>query len=441
MKTSRHKKASRPAPSGELAELRARLADAEQTLRAIRSGEVDAVVVAGKRGPQVFTLEGAGHAYRLLIESMYEGALRLTAQGVILYANRCFARMVKRPLEQVMGSALRRFLSPADQAAPPPLIKQAGKSGATIQVQLKARDGSQMPVQISFCPLAKRDANRATIGMVVTDMTAAWRTEQLLRTLTHRVVQAQEAERARVALDLHDNITQMLCAIRVRSEVLVDKLSECDGSPKQDAIKLRERLGQTAEAVECISRYLRPSGLEHLGLAAVLRATGKEFAERTGGSAKVACVKLAARLRWHTAMRLFRILQEALRNVEQHARAHHVTVCLKQQGGFIYLTINDDGIGFAPERHVTRRKGRDSLGLLGMRERATSVGGNFKIKSVRGAGTEIEVLIPLGKVRPGARAVPRPHRVAQPSRADKSRRPAPPSRAATRARSRSVGNR
>src|ERR1035437_4220690 len=111
MKTARRQRSSRPALSRELAGLRARLAEAEETLRAIRSGEVDAVVVAGKEGPQVFTLQGAEHAYRVLIESMNEGALTLTAKGVILYANQCFARMVASPLEQVIGSSVHRFLS------------------------------------------------------------------------------------------------------------------------------------------------------------------------------------------------------------------------------------------------------------------------------------------------------------------------------------------
>ena len=111
MKTPRHPRASRPTPPAELAELRARLADAEETLRAIRSGEVDSVMVAGKEGSQVFTLDGAEHAYRVLIESMNEGALTLTADGTILYANQCFARMIKRPLEQVLGSSFHHLLS------------------------------------------------------------------------------------------------------------------------------------------------------------------------------------------------------------------------------------------------------------------------------------------------------------------------------------------
>ena len=213
----------------ELQSLKARLAEAEETLRAIRGGEVDAVMGAGKERSQVFTLEGAGHAYRMLIESMNEGALTLTADKTILYANQCFARMVKCPLEQMMGSSLRRFLSAEDRAMLRPLLKRPGKSGSKIQVLLNAGDGSQLPVQISIRPLARNGINHATISMVVTDLTESRRNEEMLRNLTQRVVQAQEAERGRVALELHDNITQLLCAVLVRSQSLADKLSPRDG--------------------------------------------------------------------------------------------------------------------------------------------------------------------------------------------------------------------
>ena len=394
MKTNRLTNSSRHVASQELAKLRARLADAEETLRAIRTGEVDTVMVAGKEGSQVFTLEGAEHAYRVLIESMNEGALTLTVDKTILYANQCFARMVKCPLEQVLGGSFRRFLSAADRATFRPLLKRVTKSGSKIQVLLHAGDGSKMPAQISIRPLAKSGFNRATFGLVVTDMTEARRTEELLRSLTQRVVQVQEAERGRVALELHDHITQLLCAVLVRSQVLADKLPARDGTSKREAIKLREMLGQTAEAVERISRNLRPSVLDELGLVAVLRDTSTEFANRTGVSVKLACAKLTARLPADTELALYRILQEALNNVEKHARARHVTVRLRQRT-FVQLAIHDDGIGFDPEHHAARRKGKGGLGLLSMRERATYVGGDFKIKSVRGAGTEIEVRIPL----------------------------------------------
>ena len=413
MKTSPRQRSTRPGPSRlrgqshsrpgeasgiakdrELVELRARLSDAEEALRAIRTGEVDAVVVAGETGPQVFTLEGAEHAYRVLIESMNEGALTLTADKMILYANQCFARLVKRPLEQVLGSSFRRFLSAADQATFRPLLKRAAKSGSKIQVLLHAGDGSKTPVQISIRPLAKNGFNGAITGLVVTDMTEARRSEERLRALAHRVVQVQEAERGRVALELHDNITQLLCAVLARWAALANSLPAQVKTSRGEVLKLSQMLGHTVEEVQRIARNLRPSILDELGLVAALRSHCSAFAKRTGVSLKLACKRLTARLPADGELALYRILQNALENVEKHAQARHVTVRLRQRT-FVQLTIHDDGIGFDPDQHAARRKGKGGLGLLSMRERATYVGGDFKIKSVRGAGTKIEVLIPL----------------------------------------------
>jgi len=383
------------AKAGEIVRLRARLAEADATLRALLGGDVDSVVVPGKHGDRVFTLHGAEHAYRVLIESMNEGALALTSDKMILYANQCFARMVKCPLEQVTGSSFRRFLSAGDRATLRSLMKRVAQSGAKIPVLLKVSDGSQLPAQISLRPLARNGINRATIGMVVTDLTESRRTEELLRALTHRVVQVQEAERGRVALELHDNITQLLCAVLFRSQALADNLAGRAGPAKREAVKLREMLGQAAGEVERITRNLRPGALDQLGLVDVLRDTSREFANRTGTSVKLTCVELVARLPADTELTLYRILQEALQNVEQHARARHVTVCLSLAGAFVQLAITDDGIGFDATHHAARRKAKGVLGLLGMHERAASVDGVLTVKSGRRAGTKIEVRIPL----------------------------------------------
>jgi len=196
--TPLRKSAPRNAPGPKVAELRARLAEAEETLRAIRSGEVDALVISGSLGDQVFTLEGAGHAYRVLIESMNEGALTLTADEVILYANESFARMVKFPLEQVAGSLFYRFLSIADREPFRLLLHGIETAGSKIQVVLEASDGSQIPAQISIRPLAKNCSNGATIGVVVTDMTEARRIASIKegeRLYDQVVAQAAELER------------------------------------------------------------------------------------------------------------------------------------------------------------------------------------------------------------------------------------------------------
>lgn len=386
---------AKPPESIQIDQLRARLTEAEETLRAIRSGEVDAVVVAGDHGPRIFTLEGAEHAYRVLIESMNEGALTLASDATILYANECFARMVRSPLEQVTGGSLRRFLSPEDRATLRPLLKRAAKAGSKVPVRLTAADGSSMPAQISIRPLEGKNGDRATVGMVVTDMTAARRNEELLRALSRGLVQAQEDERGRVALDLHDNITQLLCAVLIQSQALADKLSVRDGPSKDEAIKLRDMLGQTADEVERISRDLRPSVLDQLGLVAVLRVTSQEFADRTGVALALALARLPERLPAATELTLYRILQEALRNVEQHAGARSVSVKLSKQGSFARLAIHDDGIGFDAGRPAVRENGKRGLGVVAMRERATTAGGTLVIASTRAKGTDVVARVPL----------------------------------------------
>lgn len=388
-------RASRPAESKRVARLRTRLTEAEETLLAIRNGDVDAVIVSGRNGDQIFTLEGAGHAYRMLIESMNEGALTLTADKMVLYANECFAGMVKCPLEQVIGSPFHRFLSDEDRAAFKPRSRGAGNPGAKFQVMLVASDGSRVPAQVSTRGLASNGSSRATLGVVITDMTEGRRVEEQLRELTHRVVQVQEAERGRVALELHDNITQLLCAVVFRSQALAISLSGHKGPERADAIKLREMLENTANEVERISNKLTPNVLNQLGLVGVLREARDEFAFRTGLSVKLTCVPYAALLAPETELALYRIVQEALGNVQKHAKATNVTLWLGQRGDFLRLAIHDDGAGFDQGcvQAMQRRKG--GLGLHSMRERAAYVGGSLRIKSTLNAGTEIEVLVPL----------------------------------------------
>ena len=375
------------------------MVEAEETLRAIRNGEVDAMVGTGKKHRQVFTLEGAEHAYRLLIESMNEGALTLTTDKMILYANQCFAKMVKRPLEQVIGVSFREFLAVEDRAPLRALLKRAGKGGSKVQLMLHAANGSQIPVLISVRSLAKQGSKIVTVGMVVTDMTEARRTEEMLRGFSRRLVQVQETERERVALDLHGHITQLLCATLVRSQTLANKLAPEDRAARKEAMKLRDMIGQAATAVENISRNLRPSVLDHLGLAAVLRSDSTDFAARTGVILELNCGQLTARLPAEAELAFYRILQEALKNVEHHARARRAKVHLTQRGAFVELEIHDDGVGFDHDRPAAKGKTKRGFGLHSMRERATGVGGTLSVQSAPGQGTTICAQIPIGKAR------------------------------------------
>lgn len=161
-------------------ELRARLVEAEDTLNAIRCGEVDALVVSGADGPQIFTLQGADYPFRVLIESMSEGALILTEDGVIFYANLRLAEMLKAPLEQLIGTPLTPWLAPADRAR---LHARLGASDPPwrqrIELALTDRDGALIPclVSLSRLPLAELPHQ---FCLVATDLTEQKQTEAAL---------------------------------------------------------------------------------------------------------------------------------------------------------------------------------------------------------------------------------------------------------------------
>ena len=133
----------------ELDSQRLRLAEAEEALRAIHSGEVDALVVSVGTGRQVFTLKGADHSYRLLVEGMDEGAVVLTDSGSILYANRRFAEMVKRPLGEVIGSEIFTWVAPDSQDRFRSLLENKGEKERRKEMILVASDGTPVPIHLS----------------------------------------------------------------------------------------------------------------------------------------------------------------------------------------------------------------------------------------------------------------------------------------------------
>jgi PAS domain S-box-containing protein len=163
----------------ELAETRARLAEMEEALDAIRHGEVDGLVVAGPEGQQVFTLQGAQEPYRLLIEHMSEGALTLSAQGVILYANQTFASLLQTPLESVIGLEFRSLV---DESDPPALIesmKDGWHGTRRGEVTVRAADGSLVRLRLGLSQIQVESED--LICVVATDLTETSQKEAELR--------------------------------------------------------------------------------------------------------------------------------------------------------------------------------------------------------------------------------------------------------------------
>jgi diguanylate cyclase (GGDEF)-like protein/PAS domain S-box-containing protein len=160
-------------------DLRARLERAEESVREILSGESDALFIPGADGAQLFTLKGADQSYRMLIENMSEGALTLTPEGLILYANRRFAQMLGMPLERVIGSEIRTWIAPESRQVLQTLLQRDAVANRSEEVALAAADGTQVPVYLSVSLLVL-DNMPDSFCMVATDLTEQKRNEAIL---------------------------------------------------------------------------------------------------------------------------------------------------------------------------------------------------------------------------------------------------------------------
>jgi PAS domain S-box-containing protein len=180
----------------EVADLRARLAETNDTLNAIRTGEVDAVLVQGPQGPKLFTLKGADEPYRVLIEEMNQGAVTLSSDGSILYCNRRFADLLKRPPEKIVGLAFDTFVAPSERAMFSELLK-AGRTGSSAgEITLHAGDMSEVPLQLALGPLPVEST--AAICLIATDISESREKEaRLHKTMANLVMAEQEARTAR----------------------------------------------------------------------------------------------------------------------------------------------------------------------------------------------------------------------------------------------------
>lgn len=163
----------------ELEEVRARLAEAEETLRAIRSREIDALVVDGPDGPCIYTLKGADEPYRILVERMGEGAATLNENGVILFCNDSFADLLQVPLEHLIGASLARHVGERDRPALAVALHEARSGAVRREIELMRADGAAVPVLLSLAPLSI-DEGVLVISMVASDLTEQKRSRELV---------------------------------------------------------------------------------------------------------------------------------------------------------------------------------------------------------------------------------------------------------------------
>jgi len=386
-------RSARKLPARSRRELVTRLREAEETLQAIRSGAVDAIVVQGPGGEKVFTLQGADHIYRVFLERMNEGAAVLGRDHTVLHCNRRFARLLGAGLQSVIGSSLQDLVWPDDHARLNALLRRAAQRNCRGETRLRSKKGAPVPVQLSLNPL--RLKTRA-VCLIVSDLSEVKRAEQelrasseQLRNLAARLLSVREQERTRIAREIHDELGQALTAVKMDLSWLAGRLSPRNG-PLLGRIRSTLQLADsTIQSVRRISTELRPSVLD-LGLAAALEWQAQEFQARTGIRCKLRLPAQGA-VAPNVSTALFRIFQETLTNIARHAGATRAEVALQKQPDALVLRVRDNGRGFDPANSSSSK----SLGLLGMRERAAILGGWVDIFSAPGKGTRVTAWIPL----------------------------------------------
>ncbi|WP_419796594.1 MAG: cache domain-containing protein [Terasakiella sp.] len=216
-----------------------------------------------------------------------------------------------------------------------------------------------------------------------------------LKELTQRIVEFQEEERGRVSRELHDGISQILVSVKYSIELAIDKIK----AGASDAIKPMEKgakgLQEAIGEVRRISRDLRPSVLDDIGLSAALEAMCFEFGERTGIKASFQKHLFTKQLAPDVKTTLFRIAQEALTNIERHSGASEVRLELMKRVDGIRMVISDDGVGFDVLRMEGRKNAFQGIGLRNMQERIEFHGGELTVWSSPDKGTVVEAKLPL----------------------------------------------
>jgi signal transduction histidine kinase len=209
-----------------------------------------------------------------------------------------------------------------------------------------------------------------------------------------RLVEAEEAERRRLARELHDQVGQSLTAMGINLDI-IHTLLPAD-IPEELMARLddmRQLVTRTTKRVRQVMVDLRPEMLDDYGILAALHWSAERFTQRTGTLVKVEGNEAADRLPAEVENVLYRVVQEALTNVAKHSRASWVTVNLQIKSDLVTLVVSDDGIGFTPGRQTDLDQ-EQHWGLELMAERVEGVSGRFRLKSVPGQGTSIIVEVP-----------------------------------------------
>src|SRR5580765_7243923 len=308
------------------------------------------------------------------------------------YFNQPWLEFTGRPIELELGNGWAEGVHPEDLERCLDTSTKAfdGRESFKVEYRLRRHDREYRWLLGTAVPRFNRDGSFAGyIGSCI-DITESKRGEEALASVSRRLIEAQEQERARIARELHDDIVQRLALIAVELKKLQQELS--------NPPKIRSRIGELhnqtsaiATDIQTLSHELHSTNLEYLGIEAAMRGFCKEFGKQHKAEIDFKSHDLPSPLSPDISLCLFRVLQEALQNSAKHSGARHIEVRLWGTSDEFHLMVKDSGIGF--DNEAAKRRG--GLGLISMEERLKLVKGTFSVESEPEGGTTIRARVPL----------------------------------------------
>jgi PAS domain S-box-containing protein len=348
-----------------------------------------------------------------IVDSAMDAVITVDASQRILLFNRAAEQVFGVPREEALGSPLERFIPPRFRAAHSGHIDTFGATGVTSRrmgdvTTLWAlrgggeNAGEEFPIEASISQATEGGQRYYTV--ILRDITTRKRYEEdlrrqgrELRELSARVLEAREEEKARIARELHDELGQLLTALKMDLSWLRERMPAQEDLGAK-AAGMAQLLDQTVTATRRISADLRPLMLDDLGLADAAQWLVDDFAKRSGVEARIRLPGPGAldSISKAAATALYRAVQESLTNIARHAGARRAWVAFTVEGGAVHVEIEDDGRGITVEDLAKAR----SLGLRGMRERISYLGGEIDIAAAPRGGTRLSVRLPIEMAAP-----------------------------------------
>jgi PAS domain S-box-containing protein len=343
---------------------------------------------------------------RAIMHAALDGIITIDHQGRMIELNSAAEKIFAHNRAKLIGENVLEVVPPSFR----PWFQSglnncfAGEKGPTqgsrIEMPALRADGSQFSAEFTITRI--KLAGRPMFTLYIRDITQHKRAEAELRAFPQRIIKAQEAERSRIARELHDGINQMIASVKMRLSKVESSLPELKPAAREILARCDRLLVKVLEENRRIAHNLRPTDLDNLGLAAACNSFCNEVQSRTNMQVQCRVSSPATRLPPVTELHLFRIVQEAINNIEKHAHAQSVKLQVKFEDDSVLLKIQDDGRGFDAKNSKAGKKNGHGLGLTNMRERALSLGGTYELKSEPKKGTTILVRVPLTETKRNA---------------------------------------